>query len=138
MSPRAVAILLVLFLGSAGGASDLFSGLCSAADHGDGVARGYLTVDVVSRCTDALPGDDGYFGDGGAAAFDNVLWGEYVLVEPANNLAHGDTLVHLQASTTDPLTSTPGLPTARSSRIVRSLRYAQVTYPDLEVIQNVR
>ena len=110
-APLSPADLAALGAAHTGGASDLFGGLCAAADHGDGVARGYLTVDVVTRCTDAVPGDDGYFGDGGAVAFDNVLWGEYVLVEPANSLAHGDTLVHLQASTTDPLTSTPGLPT---------------------------
>jgi hypothetical protein len=110
-APLLAGDLAALGAAHTGGASDLFGGLCGGADHGDQVARGYLTVDLVSRCTDAFPGDDGYFGDGGAVAFDNVLWGEYVLVEPANNLAHGDALVHLQASRIDPLTSTPGLPT---------------------------
>jgi hypothetical protein len=110
-APLTAGNLAALGAAHTGAPSDLFGGLCGGADHGDLVARGYLTVDVVTRCTDALPGDDGYFGDGGAVAFDNALWGEYVLVEPANNLAHGDALVHLQASTIDPLTSTPGLPT---------------------------
>jgi hypothetical protein len=68
-------------------------------------------VDVVTQCTAALPGQPGYFGAMGAAGFDNVLWGEYAMVEPGNNLAHGDALVHLQASTTDLLTSTSGQPT---------------------------
>lgn len=101
----------------AGKPSDLFGGLCAGADHGDSIARGYATVDVVTRCTDALPGEPGYFdtdgpgGDAGAVGFDNVLWGDYVLVDPQNNSAHGDTLVSLQASTSDPVTSTPGAPT---------------------------
>jgi hypothetical protein len=91
-----------------GASSQLFGGLCAGASHGDGVARGYVTVDAMTRCTAALPGQPGYFGAGGAAGFDNVLWGEYALVEPEDNLAHGDTLVHLQASTTDPLTTSSG------------------------------
>jgi hypothetical protein len=65
----------------------------------------------MTQCTSALPGQTGYFGAGGAVGFDNVLWGDYALVEPASNLAHGGTLVHLQASITDPLTAAPGRPT---------------------------
>lgn len=94
-----------------GASTQLFAGLCAGSSHGDAVARGYVTVDVMTRCTGALPGQPGYFGADGAAGFDNVLWGEYAMVEPEDNLAHGDALVHLQASTTDPLTSQPGRPT---------------------------
>ena len=94
-----------------GGASQLFGGLCAGASHGDGgdgVVRGYLTVDQVARCTSALPGQPGYFGAGGAVGFENVLWGDYAMVEPGTNRAHGDELVHLQASAAVPI---PGRPT---------------------------
>jgi hypothetical protein len=107
-APLSPATLAALGAAHTGASSQLFGGLCAGASHGDGVARGYLTVDVMNQCTGALPGQPGYFGAGGAAGFDNVLWGEYVLVEPEDNLAHGDTLVHLQASTTDPLTTSNG------------------------------
>jgi hypothetical protein len=105
LSPQSLADLGAAHTGAA---SQLFGGLCAGASHGDGVARGYVTVDVVTRCTAALPGQPGYFGAAGVAGFDNVLWGEYTLAEPEDNLAHGDTLVHLQASPTDPLTAGSG------------------------------
>ncbi len=116
-SPLTSGTLAALRAAHSGGPSNLFGGLCAGADHGDSVDRGYATVDVVTRCTDALPGDPGYFdtdgpgGEAGVVGFDNVLWGEYALIDPQNNFAHGDTLVSLQASTTDPVTSTPGAPT---------------------------
>lgn len=108
LSPQSLSALGAAHTGAS---SALFGGLCAGSSHGDAVARGYATVDVVTQCTAAFPGQPGYFGANGAAGFDNVLWGEYTLVEPGDNLAHGDVLVHLQASTTDPLTSTPGQPT---------------------------
>lgn len=112
-SPIPTAALAGLRAAHTGEVSALFGGLCTGSDLGDSKLRGYLTVDVVNRCTDALPGDPGYFGDGGAAGFDNVLWGDYVVVgnSAAPSLAQSDALVHLQASTSDPLTATPGRPT---------------------------
>jgi hypothetical protein len=105
LSPQSLADLGAAHTGAS---SQLFGGLCAGASHGDGVARGYVTVDVVTQCTATVPGQPGYFGAAGVAGFDNVLWGEYTLVEPEENLAHADTLVHLQASPTDPLTSGAG------------------------------
>ncbi len=109
--PLSAQTLAALGAAHTGAPSQLFGGLCAGSNQGDGVARGYVTVDVVTKCTAALPGQPGYFGAGGAVGFDNALWGEYAMAEPAENLAHGDALVHLQASTTDPLTSLPGQPT---------------------------
>lgn len=80
------------------------SGLCGAPDEGfatadEGVATGYLTIDVVNDCSLAFPGNPGYFADGGTgiAANDNVLWGDYFLADPTNNYAQGDQLVHIEA-----------------------------------------
>jgi hypothetical protein len=69
-----------------------------------------VTVDTVRNCTLRLPGDPGYFGPGGTgdATDQNVLWGDYFYVDSAQNFADGETLVHIEASATDPETTTPG------------------------------
>lgn len=78
---------------------------CVGFDHGDHVARGYVTIDSVSECSFALgPADTGvagkaYFADGGAgvANNENRLWGDWFLVDSANDFAQGDSLVHVEA-----------------------------------------
>ncbi|MBI2212525.1 MAG: hypothetical protein HYU52_02675, partial [Acidobacteria bacterium] len=81
-----------------GQASALLGGLCSGLNYGDGLARGYVTVDTVNACSILFPGDIGYFP--GLATFQNVLWGDYFLVNSAENFAQGDVLVHIEASST--------------------------------------
>ena len=90
--------------------SQLFNNLCFGLNHGDNIARGYITVDTVSLCTLQNPGDPGYFGAGGSgfATNQNVLWGDYFYVNSAENFADGNPLVHIEASGTNPETSTPG------------------------------
>jgi hypothetical protein len=85
-------------------------GNCLGLNYGDGVARGYVTLDVVDRCTVQIPGDAGYFvaGGQGEALNDNVLVGEYYLVDGANNFAQGDLMVHIEADGLNPETATPG------------------------------
>ncbi|HEY0372787.1 MAG TPA: hypothetical protein VGD79_12335 [Thermoanaerobaculia bacterium] len=58
-------------------------------------AIGYATMDVVARCSDALPTDNEYFTE--EIRYDNVLMGEYQQINPANNFAQGGTLVHIRA-----------------------------------------
>jgi hypothetical protein len=86
--------------------SDLLGGLCAGRNLGDNVARGYITADVVNDFTLRFVGDPGYLTDD--IAFDNVLWGDYFYVNSGQNFADGDTLVHIEASLTDPATTTPG------------------------------
>jgi hypothetical protein len=76
-----------------GGASNLVG--CVGVDHGDNVARGYVTVDVVTECSLDFPSTPGYFT--GTAGYDNVLWGDYFYVDTANDFAQGETLVHIEA-----------------------------------------
>lgn len=80
---------------------DRFGGDCWGADHdGDNVARGYITVDSVSECSIAFPNDDpDYFlpEGSGIANNRNILWGDYFYVDPENNFAQGETLVHIEA-----------------------------------------
>ncbi|MEL7059778.1 MAG: hypothetical protein AAGN46_07100, partial [Acidobacteriota bacterium] len=85
--------------GHTGQPSAFDDGLCLGHDHGDEVARGYVTVDNVNRCELAFPSDAGYFADGGSGVASNVnqLWGDYYLVEPGDAFAQGDTLVHIEA-----------------------------------------
>jgi hypothetical protein len=73
------------------------------------IARGYVTIDTMRRCALAFPGDPGYFvaGGNGDATNQNVLIGDYIYLEPPE-FAHAETMVHVEASATDPETSTPG------------------------------
>lgn len=108
--PLPAADLTALRNAHTGQASTLFANQCGGSAVGDGIARGYVTVDVVASCGTAVPGDAGYFVNGGTgiARNDNVLWGQYSLHDPANGVAYGDTLVHIEASATDP--DTDGTP----------------------------
>lgn len=75
-------------------------GLCySEAVEAASLAVGYVTVDVVERCSDLVrtPHDEGYFGDGGVAGSANVLWGDFFLIDGQGNLAQGFEAVSLVA-----------------------------------------
>jgi hypothetical protein len=61
----------------------------------DGIARGYVTIDVVSTCSTTLPSDSTYFG--GEILFDNVFFGDYQFVNPGQNFAGGNPMVHIKA-----------------------------------------
>jgi hypothetical protein len=95
-----------LALSLTGKASPLFGGLCSGRALGDNIARGYITVDTVNNCTLRLPSDIAYFTSD--ITFQNVLWGDYFYVNSGQNFADGDTLVHVEASLTNPATTTAG------------------------------
>ena len=89
--------------------SSLLGG-CAGLDHGDNIARGYVTVDAVSNCTLRFPGDLGYFASGGTgdATDQNVLWGDYFYIQELLNYASGNPLVHVEASPTNPETTAAG------------------------------
>jgi hypothetical protein len=78
---------------------------CAGRDLGDHVARGYATIDTVSRCELKSPADPGYFGPGGVATNQNVLWGDFFLIDRSGGDAQGDNLVRLEA---DPAAFPPG------------------------------
>jgi hypothetical protein len=84
-------------------------GLCAGADHGDSIARGYITVDSVRQCsglesidpqnTPANPAilffDNG--APGAMADNRNMLWGDSVFLDSRNNAAQGTVAVPLWA-----------------------------------------
>ena len=72
------------------------SGRCMGAYYDDKIARGYITVDSVTQCSLLFPSSIGYF-SGGIADNRNVLWGDYFYVNPTQNFAQGETLVHIEA-----------------------------------------
>jgi len=69
-------------------------GRCSGFNYGDNIARGYITVDSVVSCNLQFPSDAGYFTANADSR--NILWGDYFIVDPTNNFAQGETLVHLE------------------------------------------
>lgn len=85
-------------------------GGCAGQRFGDDVARGYVTVDTVSNCTLRFPGDPGYFAPrgNGDATDQNTLWGDYFFVDSKSGSVDGETLVAVEASPTDPRTTTNG------------------------------
>ena len=93
-----------------GQASAILNGLCAGQLLGDNIARGYITADTVNNCTLRFPGDTGYFAAGGTGDVtdQNVLWGDYAIVNTTQSFAEGGTLVHIEADATNPATSTSG------------------------------
>ena len=89
-----------------GQSSVILGGRCAGKSYGDGIARGYVTVDTVNNCTLRFASDVGYFGPGGDATNQNALFGDYSINEGRKSF--GNNLVHIEASATDPETSTPG------------------------------
>ena len=78
----------------------LLGGGCAGIDHGDRIARGYITFDSVNDCSLLFPEDPGYFAEGvtpGLANDSNQLWGDYFYVNEGQNFAQGETLVHIEA-----------------------------------------
>jgi hypothetical protein len=79
--------------------SPVLGGQCASRNHNTpSIARGYVTVDTVTQCSSLFPSDPGYFF--GVTSFQNVLWGEYMMVDPGNEFAFADPLVHILADWT--------------------------------------
>ena len=78
---------------------------CAGQSFDDRVARGYVTVDTVSRCGFLTPRDAGYFGADGVATNQNVLWGDFFYADTGRAFVDGENLVRLKA---DPAAFGPG------------------------------
>ena len=89
-----------------GGADPAYfpGGACGGRAVGDGRARGYVTVDTVNNLDATTPAAPGYFTS--FATVQNVLLGEYAIVESSRASYAVDTAVHIEASLTDPVTAT--------------------------------
>ena len=74
--------------------------LCAGSPRGNSIARGYVTIDTVTGCTQLNPSSAGYFS--GVAAATNVLTGEMIVVSTGGNTLWGYPLVHLEAAALPP------------------------------------
>jgi hypothetical protein len=83
---------------------------CGGVNHGDNIARGFITVDVVNNCTQRFPGEPGYFAAGGTGDVtnQNVIVGDAFYVNPSQNHAFSLPLVQLIANAVDPALSVTG------------------------------
>lgn len=108
--PLPASFILHLQQSLTGLSSAVLGNRCAGQALGDNIARGYVTIDTVNNCTLRFPGDAGYFAPGGTgdATNQNVLWGDYFLINPGQNFAQGETMVHIEASATNPETSVAG------------------------------
>lgn len=72
------------------------TGNCAGARIKDGILRGYVTVDTVNSCNLLFPSQmlTGY---SSVITYQNVLWGDYFMVNPEQNFAAGNPLVHIEA-----------------------------------------
>ena len=73
-----------------------YGGGCIGEDMGDGIARGYITIDNVNDCNLLFPNQDGYFGTG-LVSFVNQLWGDWFIINRDEGFAFGENLVHIEA-----------------------------------------
>ena len=80
--------------------------LCGGINHGDRIARGYITVDTVNNCTLRFPSDPAYLTTD--VTFQNVLFGDSFYISVTKNRAVSLPLVALLADPIDPATSTAG------------------------------
>lgn len=62
------------------------------------IARGYITIDTVNACNIFFPGDWSTYGP--FLTDQNVLWGDWFMVDPGQSFAQGDMLVHIESCPT--------------------------------------
>ena len=77
------------------------TGNCAGAKKNPGtqrIARGYVTVDTVNACNVFFPG--GWPQYAPFITHQNVLWGDWMMVNPGQNFAQGDMLVHIESCPT--------------------------------------
>ncbi|MBI2571329.1 MAG: hypothetical protein HYV63_30350 [Candidatus Schekmanbacteria bacterium] len=88
------------------------AGSCYGRAFGDNIARGYVTIDIVTQCSSqaTFPSTAGYFQAGGLgiAGDTNVLWGEYRILGADQRPLIVSQLVSLEASATDARVTAPG------------------------------
>lgn len=74
------------------------TGNCAGSKTQDNIMRGYVTIDTVNACNLFFPSDFALYAP--FLTFQNVLWGEYFLIDAAQNGAEGHNLVPIEACVT--------------------------------------
>ncbi|HEV2853715.1 MAG TPA: hypothetical protein VHC97_13005 [Thermoanaerobaculia bacterium] len=104
-------------------------GRCLGAYHDDNIARGYVTVDSITRCNLLFPSSANYFA-GGVADNRNILWGDYFYVNPSQSFAQGETLVHIEACNAPAVGTGDGRCPFAAGRYTFYGRYASIAGQD--------
>ncbi|MBL0029662.1 MAG: hypothetical protein IPO95_11610 [Rhodanobacteraceae bacterium] len=73
-----------------------FGGSCGAINYGDGIARGYVTIDTVTQCTTDSPYETAFF-PGGIADRRNILMGSYVISNANGSRMVAANAVHVES-----------------------------------------
>lgn len=109
-TPLPAATLTALRNAHTGQSSTTFGGSCGGVAYGDGIARGYITIDTVNSCQTQLPGDVGYFlaGGAGTATNQNTLTAQVTYLDRSQNQSSAEPAVHIEANGVDPLTNGAG------------------------------
>lgn len=79
----------------------LYTGQCVGSSRGDGIARGYITVDTINQCTRLVPGNPNY--TQGIITYQNTLAGEYFLVNSGTNVQFAGQAVAIEANINGPV-----------------------------------
>lgn len=87
-----------------GAASDeYFGGLCGARNFGDGIARGFITIDDMITQTVANHLDPGYTAANASVLGTRNIWtADYLIVDPARGEVQADRAVHIEGTYFDP------------------------------------
>ena len=85
---------------------------CTGHDHNDRIARGYITIDTVSQCTYMTPADVQYHQPGSIVTQQNILMGDYMIVNPSTNQLHLANAVHVEHSVGSGISSPVSAPIA--------------------------
>lgn len=92
-----------------GGASqEYFGGLCGARNVGDGIARGFITIDTMTTQTRTNPDEASYYA--GLQDRRNIFTADYQIVDPTRRELQSELAVHIEAGgfPFDPRISPPG------------------------------
>ncbi len=81
-------------------------GGCAGRNIGDGLMRGYVTIDTVNSCSLLLPTDPGYIST--VLTYQNVIWGTFLTVDRASKRSYIGSLVSVDASFADPEVTVAG------------------------------
>jgi hypothetical protein len=91
-------------------ASSLLAGNCGGRALGDNLARGYVTIDDL-RTGDLTNASNSAAYLQNTLGSRNLLLGSAITINRSLNLMSSEALVHIEASTTNPITNTSGEPT---------------------------
>lgn len=103
--PATVADIAAMLTGSP--STVRYAGQCVGSNKGDGVARGYITIDTASQCltSGVDPTQANYF-SGFIGTFQNVIVGDYLMVNQATGQLSAFNAVAVESDFSDPRVNT--------------------------------